>query len=607
MPQAFDIQNPPFDRLDTREAGALKAKLDIGYWGPGETIIERGKAAENLHVIIKGSVEERDGDEVESILRHKDSFDARALVHGAAGTTFVAAEETLCYLVPKDVILELIKTNTGFAAFFYSEVSRKLTNYAEQHDDTSGGMNQVLRARVSETRLHDVCYIDASATIADAARKMEDLHNNTLFVKDGARTGIITGTNLSKAAVLMARPLDTRVGDVAHFNIFTVDANDFIFEALIKMTRHRVRRLAVVSEGSYIGTLEDIDILGLVAGNSQLIPGRIDRARSIADLEPAARDIQGQVERLHRQGVKVEVIAEITSDLNRALFAKLFELLAPPSIKEAGCLMVMGSEGRGEQTVRTDQDNGLLLERPVPEGELDGFRSIFTAALERLGFPPCPGNIMVRNPQWSQTVEAFIQQIKGWVLTPDENSAMNLGVFFDAVPVAGHSEFVARAKTAMCDLMRGEQAYLARFAKAIDQFEDPSVGLLSSIMATVGVASDAVHIKKSGIFPIVHGVRVLAIQEELDETSTPERLDALAKSGVLSQALVDDLKSALSYLMEIRLRSQLTAMRTNRRDEEAIVRLGHLSARERDLLRDALKVVKRFKEVVRARFHLAML
>ena len=291
MTQGFDFQNPPFDRLNHGEVEKLKAKLDIGYWGPGKTIIARGGAAESLHVVIKGAVEERDGDEVEAVLRAKDTFDARALVQGAAGTAFVAAEETLCYLIPKDVILELIRHNTAFAAFFYSELSRKLTTYAEHEGDTSGSVNQVLRARVRDTRLHDVCYIDGGATIADAARMMEEQHNNTLFVHDGDRTGIITGTNLSKAAVLNAQPLDTKVRNVAHFQIFSVDADDFVFEALIQMTRHRVRRLAVVSGETFIGTLEDIDILGLVAGNSQLIPGRIDRARSVVDLEPAARDI----------------------------------------------------------------------------------------------------------------------------------------------------------------------------------------------------------------------------------------------------------------------------------------------------------------------------
>jgi CBS domain-containing protein len=157
-------------------------------------------------------------------------------------------------------------------------------------------------------------------------------------------------------------------------------------------------RLAVKADHRYIGVLEDIDILGLVAGNSQLIPGRIDRARNVDDLSEPAQDIQRQVERLARERVRIEAIAEITSDLNRRLFARLFELLAPESIRNAGCLVTMGSEGRGEQTVRTDQDNALLLAAAVPDADLAEFRIVFTAVLERFGFPPCPGNVMVRNP-----------------------------------------------------------------------------------------------------------------------------------------------------------------------------------------------------------------
>ena len=115
-------------------------------------------------------------------------------------------------------------------------------------------------------------------------------------------------------------------------------------------------------------------------GWPQLIPGRIDRARGVEDLAQPAHDIAAQAERLHRQGIRVEAIAEITSDLNRRLFAHLYALLAPPSVRQAGCLLLMGSEGRGEQTVRTDQDNGLLLAEPAPAAELDRFREAFSGA-----------------------------------------------------------------------------------------------------------------------------------------------------------------------------------------------------------------------------------
>lgn len=604
MPQAFDAQNPPFDRLTHDQISQLRAALDIGYFRPGDAIIEQGQRSENLHIVIKGSVEERDGEKIEAVLGPKDTFDSRSLVHGPAGSSFVAADETLCYLVPKAVVLELIAKNTGFAAFFYSEISRKLRSYAVGRE--SNGVDSTLRARVRDVRYHPAVFVDGSTTIKQAGRVMRDNNNNTLLIREGSVVGIITGTDLAKRIVLEGHTLSTKIRDVCHFDVASINIDDFIFDAVIAMTHHNKRRLAIESNGQYVGVLEDIDILGLVAGNPQLIPGQIERARAIDDIIPTAGDIQSQVERLHKQGARVEVIAEITSDLNRRLFAKVFNLVASPTIREAGCLIVMGSEGRGEQTVRTDQDNGLLLSHPVLEDELQAFRDGFTDALEKFGFPPCPGNVMVRNPQWSQPIDSFMRQLKSWIIAPTDESPMNLGIFFDAVTVIGPNELLDRAKSAMIEMMHGESAYLSRFARAIDQFEGASAGVLTSIMASVGVASDEIDVKKTGTFPIVHGIRTFAIDVGLKEVPTVQRIEALAANGTLGGELSRDLVGALSCFMEIRLRSQLRAIKTGKRELEAIVRLSELTTRDRDLLRDALRVVKRFREVVRSRYHLSV-
>jgi CBS domain-containing protein len=604
MPQSFDIHNPPFDRLTHDEANVLRSSLDIGYFSPGEVIVERNTGSEQLHVILKGAVEEHDGTDIEAILRPKDSFDARAVVHGASGSRFLAAEETLCYLVPRTTINKLIRQNPGFAAFFYSEISRKLDSYS--HRQAPEGMESVLRARVRDARIHPAVFIPGNASIEAAGRMMQECDNNALFVRDGERVGIVTGMNLSKAVVLDRRPLATEVRSICHFDVISIDQDDFIFEALILMTRYGKRRLAVKADHGYMGVLEDIDILGLVAGNSQLTSGRIDRARGVDDLAEAAQDIQRQVERLARERVRVEAIAEITSDLNRRLFARLFEVLAPASIRDGGCLVIMGSEGRGEQTVRTDQDNALLLAAPVPDADLAEFRIAFTAALERFGFPPCRGNVMVANPQWSQPVGEFIRQIKSWIITPDDFSAMNLGIFFDAVGVVGQIELVQRAKAVMVELMGGETAYLARFARYIDQFAGASAGMLASIMVSVGVGSDLIDIKKSGTFPIVHGIRAMSIERGIMTTPTAERISALVSGGVLGEELGRDLVGALSYFMELRLRSQLRAVKTGQHEMESLVKLSELSTADRDLLRDGLRVVKHFREVVRHRYHLGL-
>lgn len=603
MPKAFDAQNPPFDRLTPSQITRLRDGLDIAYFPPGQVIIEAGKPSDALYVVIKGEVEERDGEDVEAVLGLKQSFDARALVHGGSTTRFVASEETLAYAAPRDLVLALIQENSGFAAFFYSDISRRLEAIAKA--DETEGVDSVLRARIGEANIRPAVFVEAELSIEDAGQAMRDADTNALLVRDGERVGVVTGMNLSKGVILERRRIQEPIRDLTRFDMISVDADDFVFEALMKMTRHNKRRLVVTHKGAIKGFLEDIDILGLFAGNSQLIPGRIDRARTVEDLTFAATDIQRQVERLHHQGVKVEVIAEMTSDLNRLLFAKLFDIVAPPAIREQGALMIMGSEGRGEQTVRTDQDNGLLLAEPVDPVVLDAFRADFTDALERFGFPPCPGNVMVRNPIWSQTIADFERQVRGWVLSPNAESPMWLGIFVDAVGVAGRTDLVPRAKATLFSMLKGEAAYLAQFAKAVDQFPGPSGGLVNSIMATVG-RDEVIDLKKSGVFPIVHGIRCLAIEKGIDETSTVSRIEALAETSIFGSTFKDELIGAFRYLMALRLKSQLAASKRGSMEDEAQVRLSALTTLDRDLMRDSLRIVKQFREVVRNHFKLGL-
>ncbi|WP_457091554.1 DUF294 nucleotidyltransferase-like domain-containing protein [Microvirga sp. P5_D2] len=600
--QGFDSTNPPFDRLTHPEIEELRAGLDIGYFSPEEVIIGHGRPSDWLHVVIKGSVEVRDGGTVQAVLGPKDSFDSRALVHGAAGEDFVAAEETLCHLIPSRLILNLIHHNPTFAAFFYGDVSRKLDAFAQQRK--TEGVESVLRARVSDARYGAAVFIHGNSTIEQAGHCMQDNDINALFVRDDERIGVVTGMNLSKAVVLRRLPLETPVREACHFDVVSVDLDDFIFEALLLMTKHDKRRLAIRSNSHYVGFLEDIDILGLFAGNSQLIPGRIERARGVDDLAGSAQDIHAQVERLHRQGLKVDVIAEITSDLNRRLLTQLFGMTAPPSIREAGCLLLMGSEGRGEQTVRTDQDNAILLARDVPAADLAQFREAFSGALDRFGFPPCPGNVMVRNPIWSQSLDGFIHQLRAWTIQGDTEAAMNIAIFVDAVAVAGPADILTRAKEALFELMRGEAALLARFASLIETFATPNLGVLSTIMATVGAGPDEIDIKKAGTFPIVHGVRTLAIDKGILATPTAARIEALVEQGSLEPAFGRDLISALHAFMEFRLRSQLQALHKGTMETESIVRLDQITTVERDILRDALRIVRQFREIIRNRYHL---
>ncbi len=239
---------------------------------------------------------------------------------------------------------------------------------------------------------------------------MSQIDCNALFVRDGERIGIMTGMNLSKAVVLNRMPIEAPVRPIAHFDVVALSPHDFVYTALILMTKTNKRRIAIHDGTAYVGILEDITLLGFMSGNALLVAGQIDRAATPTDLTRPAQQIDHQVRLLRRQGVKVEVIAEMVSDLNRRLFARLFDLIAPPEIRDTACLVVMGSEGRGEQTVRTDQDNALILAESVDPDLLHRFRQDFTTALEELRLRALPRQ---RNGPQSRLVTTA-----GRVLTP---------------------------------------------------------------------------------------------------------------------------------------------------------------------------------------------
>ena len=147
--------------------------------------------------------------------------------------------------------------------------------------------------------------------------------------------------------------------------------------------------------------------------------------------------------------------------------------------------------------------------------------------------------------------------------------------------------------------MSGEPLLLANFARVADQFPSP-IGLFNNLV-TSREKGDALDLKKGGIFPIVHGVRSLAIEHRLMETGTAERIERLAEVGALTPDFARELTEALRYLMTLRLDAELA-----RADSANLVKPAELTTMERDLLRDALQIVKKFRELLRRHFNLNM-
>lgn len=608
MPSAFNFSASPFDCLTSEEKQKVRDSVDVAYFPEGEVILDHGAQPSHLYIIIKGYVHQLDGDEVVSTYGPDDTFDGRGLVGGRVSSRFVAAEEVVAYLLAKQTVSELISDNATFGALLFSDLSNKLSALSERHSQHE--LQSLTMAQVQEAFLRPVHVVDGQTDIYTIVETFHNQRTSNVLVRDARseppRMGIFTTTGLQRA-ILHGTPLkQLPVAEVATFPIVTVEPTDHVFDALTAMIRYKVHRLVVADGERMIGVLEQLDLLSFLSNHSHLISLQIADAQDIPTLMGAAEQITRLIMLLHRGGTRVSQIAKLVQELNARLFERTWQLIAPRELVANSCLFVMGSEGRGEQVLKTDQDNGLVLrDGYVPPDDLEALCDRFSAALIDFGYPECPGRIMVNNPQWRHPAGEFGKVVRGWLTQPSADSLMSLAIFLDAHAVSGDATLLESVRGEVFKLVSGSDAMLGRFAASIDAFSNTS-GWWNKLLSLGVDEKEKLDLKKAGVFPLVHGVRAMALAQRLDETSTVARIEELVKLHKLPPNVGKELTDALHFFMALKLKSGLAEMETGKA-VSGTVDPDKLSPLDRDLLKDALGAVKRFKAMLRHAFHMETL
>ncbi|WP_157263414.1 DUF294 nucleotidyltransferase-like domain-containing protein [Azohydromonas aeria] len=607
MPTAFNFDASPFDCLDTEERQLVRDSVDIAYFRAGEAMLEPGIEPGYLFVLIKGHVQQFDEDQqVLATYGPDDTFDGRALVAGRVTSRFVAQEEVLAYQLARRAVNELIARNATFGALLFSDLSNKLSALSQRRSQHE--MQSLTMARVADNGVRPAQIVAADTSIVEVARVFQQHKVSSVLVRDDGgeapRLGIFTTTGLQRA-ILDGTPLEQLpVGRLATFSLVCVKPSDPVGEALALMLRHNLHRVVVRDEdGTVHGVLEALEVFSFLSNHSYLVGVQIAQARDLAALKEASQQITRLIAILHRGGTRVGMIARLVRELNAKLFERAWQLIAPRELVANSCLFVMGSEGRGEQLLKTDQDNGLVLRDGYePPPDLEDICARFTQALIDFGYPPCPGNIMVSNPAWRQPQAAFAETVRRWMLMPTADSLMALAIFVDAHAVSGDPALLEALREEVFALAADSDAFKARFAAAITLFDEHS-GWWNRLLTLGEQDPQRLDLKKAGIFPLVHGVRSLALDKRVRECGTVERVQALVAAGHMAPEIGSDVVQSLQFFMGLKLKAGLQELELGR-DVTGAVHTSQLNSLDRDLLKDTLGVVKRFKATLRLRYHL---
>ncbi|MDB5886846.1 MAG: cyclic nucleotide-binding protein [Polaromonas sp.] len=605
MPSAFNFQASPFDCLTTDQQQLVQSSVDIAYFPQGAAILAPGAQPTHLFVIIKGFVQQFDGHEVAATYGPDDCFDGRGLMAGKVSSRFMAAEEVVAYQLARQAVSDLIAANATFGALLFSNLSNKLSALSERQSRHE--LQSLTMARVDEAFVRAAHFVDADLSVLEVTRQFHALRTATLLVRDSRTSppaiGIFTVTGLQRA-ILDGTPLDRlAVRGLTNFSLIKVRPGDQLGDALAVMIRHKVHRVVVAEGEAIVGVLEALDLFSFLSNHSYLINLQILDARDLPALQLASRQISRLMALLHRSGTHIHMIARLVQELNAKLFERAWQLVAPPDLVANSCLFVMGSEGRGEQLLKTDQDNGLVLRDGYqPTADVAAVCREFSAALAGFGYPPCPGHVMVSNPQWCQSVSSFSQAARLWLLAATPDGLMALAIFLDAHAVCGDRALLEQVRAAIDETAADNDAMLARFAAAANAFGQGGVWWMR--LPFLGDHDkQALDIKKAGIFPLVHGLRSLALAHGIGATSTVGRAEALVAAGALPEKLANDLIDSLHFFMGLKLKIGLQQLDTGHAATDEI-QLEQLSSLDRDLLKDTLGIVRQFKALLGQRFHL---
>ncbi|MFT7004906.1 MAG: CBS domain-containing protein [Sulfurimonas sp.] len=588
----------PFKLLGKSTLDNLMKKIDISYYPKETLLISKNLPSIAFYIIIKGSVTESIDDEIHNVYSHGDSFDADALIYGKTDSKFVVDEDLICYEIKKDDFLDLMQNKKVQSYFLQDFVTRHqdLKNYDLQSD-----LSGFLIGKVSDIFLHKACVVEHNESILSSLKKQEQLKAPVIIVKNNSDYCIVTDSNFRRHVLLGGMSTNEEISKIVTKGLITIDVEDFLFNALLIMTHREIKRIVVMKNNEIFGVLEQLDLLSYFANHSHLVAVQIDKAESIDDLKSLQSELRNLIITLRAKGVKVMYITKLVSTLNIKIYKKVFDMCVDESLQKDCALLVMGSEGRDEQTVKSDQDNALIVRDGIDVELYTQPMMKLNSYLLELGFPKCLGNVMVSNEFWRRNVSGYKDLINDWAHSMSDADVQNLSIFMDAKCVGGDEELLNGLTSYLHHNFHQRDDVLAHIAKAVLNFDTP-LSLFSGFVLEKE-HQNKLDLKKGGSFALVHGVRTLCLQYDITQTNTIERIKALNKKGVIDKNFATELIESFDTLSAIRLKAMLEAKSI---EDSNYINPQKLEKIQRDLLKDSFKIINKFKKFMTFHFHLSM-
>jgi CBS domain-containing protein len=565
----FLIRFAPFSHMAAADLQYLAEHVRLAYYPVGAVIVDADAGPDGrLYVIHRGFVRSETSARSEAVvLGPGECFPLAAPSEAYCTGRFVATEDVFSFELPGEHVEKLRLRSAPFREYIATALAAVLK------ESLSSAHLGFLRRTVNQGNLleplsglvhRDAVACTADTPIRESLARMSRAEVGTIVVVDEARqpVGIFTLTDLMERVVLPQRPLDDPVASVMTPAPASLEDHASAQDAIALMASRGFHQLLVTRNGALRGVISERDLFALQRVSIRGVLQQVRAATDVAELRSAARDIASLTDNLIAQGVAAEHLTRVITALNDGVSQRVLELLQAEFTLGSipWCWLALGSEGRCEQTMVSDQDNAMIFDSPDGQAEevrqrLLPFAKAVNQALGDLGFPLCRGNIMASNPACCLSTSEWRARFADWMREPTALALLNANIFFDLRPLFGAADLAEELRTWVLDRAGDQRLFLGLLAENALQSEPP-LGLIRAFRTDVADFPGRVDLKAQGTRLFVDAARVFALEFSIAETHTAQRLRLGMRRVNLPERDLAGLIQSFEFLQLLRFRAQ---------------------------------------------------
>jgi CBS domain-containing protein len=606
----------PFSLLAEDVLRDISKEFSVVHYSSGTRLFYQGKSqVEYLYIVQEGAVERyfEDGNEktLRGVLGEGDIYGGISMLvnDGIAVRSISILENTYFYILPKAAFLSLCNDHPDFAEYFTGSFGKRMMDksYAsiiKKETGAADSQKQFFNLEVKDIYHEDILSCLENTPIQEAASLMSGRKCSSILVKNarGEYTGIVTDMDLRSKVIAEGYDISAPVSSIMSSPLQSIPMDSMVSEALLEMMDNNRKHLGVKDRpGNVVGIVSNRDILTAQEQSPFFAVQEIAAAANLDDIVGVQKRIPRLIQNMLQSGAKAKTITRLISSISDAILEKLVGF----ALDELGpapadfLFLIVGSEGRNEQTLKTDQDNAIIY-ADVSKAESSATKDYFLKFgekvctwLDQAGYDFCKGDVMAKNPKWCQPLSIWKRYFYSWVRVSTPKDLMQSNIFFDLRGGCGNNALVDELRLFLFESLEGWARFFRDLAVNALGFKPPLGFFRNFVVESKGEHRNQFDIKKS-MTPIVDIARIYALNNNISETNTQERLYRLYLEKVFDEETYNDLDHAYSYLMHHRLTGQIKNILDGKKPNNYI-NPSKLSRMDQTMLKEIFKRIEKMQ------------